>query len=224
MINREFVNDLTSLLHDVTTSDKTQTLYDVDTKISTMGLIVCKNFKEVSVFWNFFQDSVRQVMIQNLADYGQDNDTWHKVEDEIVNLLHDDTILTLENTSATMNHTERYLNCETTTSDNHTVVLKVDVSDSKEILALKTDLSELKSTQVKSNNKPSTLEIKTLETVVVPNKEPNHCVHPHDTSVSTSMGIIPGSQDNDKYVQLTGITGHTTSVEVTEVVYPILTE
>ncbi len=163
-------------------------------------------------------------MIQNLADYGQDKDTWHKVEDEIVNLLHDDTILTLENTSATMNHTERYLNCETTTSDNHTVVLKVDVSDSKEILALKTDLSELKSTQVKSNNKPSTLEIKTLETVVVPNKEPNHCVHPHDTSVSTSMGIIPGSQDNDKYVQLTGITGHTTSVEVTEVVYPILTE
>ncbi len=58
MINGEFVNDLVSLLHDVTTSGKTQTLYDVDTKIATMGLIVCKNFKEVPVFWNFFQGQV----------------------------------------------------------------------------------------------------------------------------------------------------------------------
>jgi hypothetical protein len=32
MINGEFVDDLTSLLHDVTTSGKTQTLYDVDAK------------------------------------------------------------------------------------------------------------------------------------------------------------------------------------------------
>ena len=46
------------------TSGKTQTLYDVDVKICTMGLTVCKNFKEVSVFWYFFQDSVRQTMIQ----------------------------------------------------------------------------------------------------------------------------------------------------------------
>ena len=38
----------------------------------------------------------------------------------------------------------------------------------------------------KSNNKPSTLEIKVLETVVVVNKESNQCVHPHATSVSTS--------------------------------------
>ena len=58
MINGEFVNDMTSLLHDVTTSGKTQVLYDVDTKIATMGLIVSKNFKEVTVFWNFFQDRV----------------------------------------------------------------------------------------------------------------------------------------------------------------------
>jgi hypothetical protein len=58
MINGEFVNDLTSLLHDVTTSDKTQTLYDVDAKIATMGLIVSKNLKDVTVFWNFFQDRV----------------------------------------------------------------------------------------------------------------------------------------------------------------------
>ncbi len=33
MINGEFVNDLASLLHDVTTRGKTQTLYDVDVKI-----------------------------------------------------------------------------------------------------------------------------------------------------------------------------------------------
>jgi hypothetical protein len=116
-------------------------------------------------------------------------------------------------------------------------------------------------------------EKRTLETVVVVNKESNQCVHPHTTSVSTStctyvyhqghitvqdvgdskwleslarypvfdqqfmtdtegvvldsdvmMGIIPGAQDNVKYVQLTGVTGHTTSLEVADVVYPILTE
>ena len=50
MINGEFVNNLTSLLNDVTTSGKNQTRYDVDTKITTMGLTVCKNFKEVPVF------------------------------------------------------------------------------------------------------------------------------------------------------------------------------
>jgi hypothetical protein len=60
MINGEFVNDLTGLLHDVTTSGKTQTFYDVDAKIATMGLTICKNFKEGPVFWNFFQGRVRQ--------------------------------------------------------------------------------------------------------------------------------------------------------------------
>ncbi len=57
MINGEFVNDLAGLLHDVTTSGKTQTFYDVDAKIA-MVLTICKNFKEVPVFWNFFQGSV----------------------------------------------------------------------------------------------------------------------------------------------------------------------
>ena len=37
MINDEFVNDLTRLLYEVTTSGKTQTLY-VDVKIATMIL------------------------------------------------------------------------------------------------------------------------------------------------------------------------------------------
>jgi hypothetical protein len=125
----------------------------------------------------------------------------------------------------------------------------------------------------KSNNKPSSVEIKTLESAVVANKEPNQCVPPHVTPASTStrtyvyhqghitaqdvgnskclesltryalfdqqfmtdtegvvldsdsmMGIIPGAQGNGKYVQLTGVTGHTTSGEVPDVVYPILTE
>jgi hypothetical protein len=57
-------------------------------------------------------------------------------------------MLTLENTSADMKYTETYLNHETTTSDNHTVVLKADVSDSKEILVLKTELTEVKTVQV----------------------------------------------------------------------------
>jgi hypothetical protein len=38
------------------------------------------------------------------------------------------------------------------------------------------------------------------------------------------MGIIPGAKGNGKCVQLTGVTGHTTSAEVADVVYPILTE
>jgi hypothetical protein len=46
-----------------------------------------------------------------------------------------------------MKHTETYLNSETTTSDNHTVVLKADVSDSKEILTVKVELVDLKTVQ-----------------------------------------------------------------------------
>ncbi len=38
------------------------------------------------------------------------------------------------------------------------------------------------------------------------------------------MGIIPGAKGNGKCVQLTGVTGHTTSAKVADVVYPILTE
>ena len=345
MINGEFVNDLAGLLHDVTTSGKTQTFYDVDAKIATMGLTICKNFKEVPVFWNFFQGSVRQAMIQSLAANGQDKDAWRKAADKIANLLHDNTMLTLENTSDAVKYAETYLNREITTSDNHAAVLKADTSDSKEILALKAELAELKAAQAtvtttqrqsgsrrfnskrrrdggartadkaavdacntcgnrhpgrpcwkegdkkreqglallqeaenilatrKSNNKPSALEIKALEAAVVANKELNQCVPSPVTPVSAStrtyvyhqghitaqdvgnrkwleslaryalfdqqfmpdtegavldsgamMGIIPGAQGNGKCVQLTGVTGHTTSAEVADVVYPILTE
>ncbi len=142
MINGEFVNDLAGLLHDVTTSGKTQTFYDVDAKIETMGLTICKNFKEVPVFWNFFQGSARQAMIQNLEVNGQDKEVWRKAVDKITDLLHDNTMLTLENTSDTVKYTETYLNREITNPDNHTAVLKADTSDSKEILALKTELAE----------------------------------------------------------------------------------
>ena len=38
------------------------------------------------------------------------------------------------------------------------------------------------------------------------------------------MGIIPGAHGNGKCVQLTGVTGHNTSAEVADVVYPILTD
>ncbi len=38
------------------------------------------------------------------------------------------------------------------------------------------------------------------------------------------MGILPGVKGNGKCVQLTGVTGHTTSAEVADVVYPILTK
>jgi hypothetical protein len=113
MINGAFVNDLVILLHDVTTSGKTQTLYDVDVKIATMGLTICKNFKEVPVFWDFFHGSVRQSMIQNLES-----------------------------------NAETHLQREDTTSDKHTAVLKVDTSDSKEILALRAELVDLKTSQL----------------------------------------------------------------------------
>jgi hypothetical protein len=344
MINGEFVNDLVSLLHDVTTSGKTQTRYDVDAKIATMGLTICKNFKEVPVFWDFFQVSVRQVMIQSLAANWQDKNAWRKAADKIANLLHDDTMLTLANTSEAMKCAETHLQREATTSDKHAAVLKADTSDSKEILALKVELAELKAAQEtvtttqgggnrkfnskrrrdggtrtadktvvdacktcgnrhpgrpcwkegekkreqaiallreddsilatrKSNNKPSSVEIKALETAVVANKESNQRVRPHVTLAPTStrtyvyhqghvttqdvdnnkwlesltryvlfdqqfmsdtegtvldsgamMGIIPGAKGNGKCVQLTGVTGHTTSTEVADVVYPLLTE
>jgi hypothetical protein len=72
---------------------------------------------------------------------------WCKAVDKIANLLHDNTILTLENTSDTVKYTETYLNREITTSDNHVGVLKADTSDSKEILVLKVELEELKAAQ-----------------------------------------------------------------------------
>ncbi len=100
-----------------------------------------------SIFLNFFQVSVRQTMIQNLITNGQDQDVWHEAEDEITNLLHDDTILTLENTSASMKRAETYLKRETTTTDNHDVVLKDGVSYSRQILAFKIKLTHLKVVQ-----------------------------------------------------------------------------
>ena len=74
-------------------------------------------------------------------------EAWLNATDVIVNLLHDDTIHTLENKSAVMKRVEKYLEWEVTTSDNHTTVLKADTSDYKEILALKAELTELKASQ-----------------------------------------------------------------------------
>ena len=68
-------------------------------------------------------------MIQSLSANGQDKDVWHKDTnswDVIVNLLHDDSILTLETASAVMKRDETYLS---------------------EILELKPELVELKSDQ-----------------------------------------------------------------------------
>ncbi len=56
-------------------------------------------------------------------------------------------MLTLENTSDAVKYTETYFNREITNPDNHVSVLKADVSDSKEILALKAELAELKAAQ-----------------------------------------------------------------------------
>jgi hypothetical protein len=196
-------------------------------------------------------------MIQSLVTNGQDKEAWRKAADKITDLLHDNTMLTLENTSDAVKYTETYLNREITNPDNHAAVLKADESDSKEILALKTELAELKAAQAtvttnqgggnrrfngkrrrdggartadkatvdacktcghrhpgrpcwtegekkreqglallkeadsilatrKSNNKPSSLEIKTLEAAVVANKESNQCVLPHVTLAPTS--------------------------------------
>jgi predicted GNAT family acetyltransferase len=137
----------TPLLIDNQTAISMSKLPQFIEKQATMGLIDCKNFKEVPVFLNFFQGSVRQAMIQSLAANGQDKDAWRKATDEIANLLHDDAMLTFENTSDVMKCAETYLEREITTSDNHAAVLKADASDSKEILTLKTEPVELKTAQ-----------------------------------------------------------------------------
>jgi len=56
-------------------------------------------------------------MIQSLAANGQDKDAWRKVADKIADLLHGNTMLTLENTSDTVKYTETYLNREITNPD-----------------------------------------------------------------------------------------------------------
>jgi len=87
-------------------------------------------------------------MIQILEANGQDKEAWRKAADKISDLLHDNTMLTLENTSDTVKYSETYLNYGITNPDNHTAVLKADVSDSKDILALKSELAELRADQV----------------------------------------------------------------------------
>ena len=74
MINDEFVEDLSHLLQEVTTSGKTQTFYDVDAKLATLTLNIIQNFKDVTTFMNLFQASVRQSMIKHLATHGADKD------------------------------------------------------------------------------------------------------------------------------------------------------
>ena len=78
----------------------------------------------------------------------------------ITNLLHDDTMITLENTSAVMKRAETYLEREVTTSDKHTVVLKADASDSNENLGLKAELTELKTAHYNAMKRyrPQTLQ------------------------------------------------------------------
>ncbi len=61
-------------------------------------------------------------MIQSLPANGQDKDASHKAADKIADLLHDSTMLTLENTSDVVKYTETYLNREITTSDNQATV------------------------------------------------------------------------------------------------------
>ena len=75
MINGEFVEDLSNLLHEVTTSGKTQTFNDVDAKLATLTLNFIQNFKDVSSFMNHFQTSARQSMIKRLETHGADKDT-----------------------------------------------------------------------------------------------------------------------------------------------------
>ena len=72
MINGEFVEDLSNLLYEVTTSGKTQPFYDVDAKLATMTLKIIQNFKDMPTFMNFFQTSARQAMIKRLAANGVD--------------------------------------------------------------------------------------------------------------------------------------------------------
>ena len=81
MINGEFVEDLSNLLQEVMTSGKTQTFYDVDSKLDALTLNIIQNFKDVTTFMNLFQASARQSMIKRLAANGVDKDAWRKGED-----------------------------------------------------------------------------------------------------------------------------------------------
>ena len=74
MINVEFVEDLSNLLQEVTTSGKTQIFYDVDAKLATLTLNIIQNFKDVPTFMNLFQASARQSMIKRHTTHGTDKD------------------------------------------------------------------------------------------------------------------------------------------------------
>ena len=57
-------------------------------------------------------------------------------------------MLTLENTSETIKRDQTYLDRDMTSSDTITVTPKTDTSESEEILALKTEVVEIKKVQV----------------------------------------------------------------------------
>ena len=104
------------LLQEVTTSGKTQTFYEVDAKLDTLTLNIIQNFKDVSTFMNLFRASARQSMIKRLATHGTDKDVWRKTEDYISSFLHEDTMLTLDNTSEGIKRAQTYLDRDMTIS------------------------------------------------------------------------------------------------------------
>ena len=57
------------------------------------------SFRISRMFINLFQTSALQSMIKRLATHVTDKDTWRKTEDSITSVLHEDTMLTLDNTS-----------------------------------------------------------------------------------------------------------------------------
>ena len=89
-------------------------------------------------------------MIKRLVVNGVDKDAWCKGEDYISNVLHEDTMLTLENTSETIKRVQTYLDRDMMSSDTPTAVLQTDTSESKAILTLKAELAEIKAAHVKA--------------------------------------------------------------------------
>ena len=83
-------------------------------------------------------------MIKRLATHGADKDAWCKTEDYITSVIHEDTMLTLENTSEAIKRDQTYLDHDMTISGTITKVPKADTPASEEILALKAELEELK--------------------------------------------------------------------------------
>ena len=86
---------------------------------------------------------------KRLVVNGVDKDAWCKGEDYISSVLHEDTMLTLENTSEAIKRVQTYLDRDITSSDTPTAVLQADTSESKAILTLKAELAEIKSAHAK---------------------------------------------------------------------------